>query len=112
MGVIEHGKPVWFERERFVQSFGESHGRLVGEAVNQINIDRLKTELPHPFHRLRGHCKWLDAMDRLLDHWLVVLHAHGGAVKSNLPERLQVTPGKPARIDFHSRFDIRRKLES
>ena len=51
-------------------------------------------------------------MDGFLNHRVIVLHSHRGAVEARLAQRFDVIALQPPRINFDSRFDVRRELET
>ena len=111
MRVAEDGEPVGLHFENDVQCLAEGFRRLVWQAVDQVEVDRSEAEFAHPVHRLLGHLARLDAVDSLLDFRIEILHPNRGAVEADLPQRDQVVPREPARIDLHAGFDIGRKGE-
>ena len=111
MRVAEHGEPVGLHLQHGVERFVERRGRLVRQAVDEVEIDRAVAEFAHPIHRLLRHLARLDAMNGLLHLGIEILHAHRGAVEADLAQRHHVIAREPARIHLHAGFDVGRKRE-
>ena len=66
VGVVEDGEPVRLERKGLFERLAERLRRLVRQAVDQINVHRVKPVSAHPLDHLPGHLEGLDAVHRLL----------------------------------------------
>ena len=109
--VAEDSEPVRFHFQHGVERFVERLRRLVRQAVDEVEVDRAVTQFAHPVHRLLRHLARLDAMDGLLDFRIEILHAHRGAVETDFAQRDHVVAREPARVHFHTGFNVRRKCE-
>lgn len=95
---------VWVEREDFIECLFESFDGLVGQSVDEVDVDGLESCIAQPFYGLLGHVHGLNAVYGLLDNRVIVLDADRGAVEAGFVEGLHVIEGEAAWVDFDSGF--------
>ena len=77
---------------------------LPGQAVNQIDVDRLQPPRPRRVHQVKHLLGGLDAVHRCLHIRVKVLHAKAQAVKAQIGQGLQPRHAHRARVDFNRDF--------
>ena len=87
-------------------------GRLLRQAVNQVDIDRLEPQLARRRHQGKDLLGRLDPVHCLLHHGVKVLHAKAQPVKAQFGQRSQPPGVNGARIDFNRVFAAGRKREA
>src|SRR5262249_32608784 len=84
------GDAVGGEGHDLVQGLGHGAQCLEGEAVNQVEIERLKTQLPAPADHLFHQLHRLEPVDRALDVRGEVLDAKADAVEAQAAQGLEL----------------------
>src|SRR5437868_1515864 len=67
MRVIKDGNPIWRDVDDLIDRFRKRINRLIWQAVDQIEIDTLESELSRPLDRLSRNFLRLKTIYRLLD---------------------------------------------
>ena len=67
MGVAEEGDAVGREGEDLVDGVREGFGGLVGEAVDEVDVDAVEAEVARGLDQIAGEFVGLDAIDGFLD---------------------------------------------
>ena len=109
--VAEEGDAIGREFENLVHGVGEAVRRLVGQAVDQIDIDAVEAELAGGEEQIAGHFERLNAMDGFLHIGVKILDAHAKAIEAELAESFEMFEGGDARVDLDANFGIRREME-
>jgi len=73
---------------------------LLGQAVDQVHVDRAEAMLPAGLDDAQGLVHALDPVDRLLYHRVEVLHAEAGAVEPGLGQLAHLPRGDEARVQL------------
>ena len=82
--VAEESDAIGSEIEDLVDGVGEAVGRLVGKAVNQVDVDAVEAEFARGEEQVAGHFEWLNAVDGLLYVGVEILDAHAEAIEAEL----------------------------
>src|SRR5713226_9572819 len=90
----------------------EAFGRLMRQAINQIDIDAVKAERARGLQKVARQFEWLVAVDRLLHLGMKILDAHAEPVEAEPAECFQVRPRGHARVDLDADFGVLRKSEA
>ena len=126
--LFDHDAPLRFEALRQVsigiqrdavgpQLRDLSHGagkglrRLLGQAVDQVDIDRLEADAPRRSQQAAHLLEGLDAVHRLLHVGIEILHAEVQPVEAQRGQMLQALGRGGARVDLDRQLGARRELE-
>ena len=112
MRIAEHRDPVRRHANDLVDGFHEALRSLVRQAVNQVDVDRIKTERAAKVQQTLRHVVRLDPVHSLLDQRIEILDAHRDPVETEPPQGPDLLFRRDARIHFYSNFRIRRELEA
>ena len=82
----------------------------MGQAVDEIKVDGGEAQFAHPPQHLLGHLLRLNPVHGFLDFRIEILDAERSAVETHFAQRRDMVAGQTARIDFHARFDVDRKM--
>ncbi len=96
----------------FSSCVGESGGSLIGQTVNQIDIDAVEPERAGGGDQVARHLVGLHAMDGLLHERIEILHAHAQAIETETAKSFEMRGGGDARVDFDADFGVGRKGEA
>src|SRR5580693_5527658 len=80
----------------------EAFRSLVRQAIDQIDVDAVKSQRPRRANQIAGHLERLNAVNRLLDVGMEILNPHAQAVKPEPPQRFEVFARCDPRVDFDS----------
>ena len=94
-----------------LQRMAEGFGRLLGQAVDQVDVDRLEADLARGLHQREHLLGRLHAMDRLLHRRIEVLHAEAQPVEAEPIQMLQALGRDGARIDLDRELATRGQVE-
>src|SRR6266852_6461356 len=111
MRVAEERHAVWCELQNLIHGMSEALGTLIRQAVNQVHVDAVKTQLPGGGNQIPRQFEWLDAVNRFLYFRMKVLHAHAQTVESQPPQSLQMLAGSDAWVYLDTDFRVRREGE-
>src|SRR5260370_9677022 len=95
-----------------IHCMGECIWRLVGRAVNQVNVDTVKTQLAGGEEQIARHFERLNAVDGFLHVGMKVLNAHAEPVETHLANGFEVLAGSHSRIDFDADFAVGSEMET
>src|ERR1700730_7548274 len=98
--VAEEGNAIRSESKNLIHGVGKSVCRLVGKAVNQIDVDAIKAEFARGEEQVARHFVRLNAMYRLLHIGMEVLNAHAKTVEAELAQSFEMLAGGHARVDL------------
>ena len=90
----------------------EAVGGLVGQAVDQVDIDAVEAQRASLGDQIAGHLVGLDAMDGLLHFGIEILNAQAQAIEAQAAQAFQVLRAGDARIDFDADFGVGGEGES
>ena len=85
---------------------GKSVRRLVGKAVNQIDVDAIEAEFARGEEQVARHFVGLNAMHRFLHIGVEVLNAHAETVEAELAQSFEMLAGGYARVDLDAYFTV------
>ena len=106
------GEAVRPDLEDAVDRRREALGRLVRQAVDEVDVDAREPQRARRADEVPRGLEGLDAVDRGLDLGIEVLHAHAQAVEPQRRERLEVPRRRHARVDLDADLRVRRELEA
>ena len=89
----------------------EGFGRLLGQAVDQVDVDRLEADLARRGDQGKHLLGRLDAVHRLLHDGVEILHAERQAVEAQLRQVAQPLGRHGARVDLDGVFAPRHQAE-
>ena len=112
MGVAEEGDAVRAKSDDLINGVGEAFGRLVRQAIDQVDVNAVKAKLACGDEQIAGHFEWLDAVNRLLHFGMEILDAHAEAIEAQLAKRFEVRSRRDTGIDFDADFAVWRKVET
>src|SRR6266540_1515430 len=107
----EHGEPVRVDRDDPREGVLPGLGRLVRQAVDEIEVHAVEAARARGGHEVRGLLLALDPPDDLLDLRVEVLDAHRDPVEPELRERLDLRPRRDGGIDLDRLLDVLRERE-
>src|SRR5579859_6120853 len=106
VGVAEESDAVGSEFEDLLDGVGEGFGGLVGEAVDEIDVDAIEAEDASGLDQAGGEFEGLDAVDGFLDERMKILDAHTEAVETELAKNFEMFAAGDAGIDFDADFSV------
>src|SRR5579859_6803315 len=106
VGVAEQSDAVGSEFEDLVDGVGEGFGGLVGEAVDEIDVDAIEAEFASGLDEGGGEFEGLDTVDGFLDERMKILDAHTEAVETELAKNFEMFAAGDAGIDFDADFSV------
>ena len=77
------------------------------EAVDEVHIDAVEAKFPGFDDEVSGELVRLNAVNRLLDLGVKILHAHAEAVEAKSAQNFEVSTACNARIDFDAQLRVR-----
>lgn len=86
-------------------------GRLTGQAIHQVEIDRANTSAAQPVVGRRDYLEWLNPVDPGLDLGIKGLDAQADSRDASLARRVDEGLGQHARIEFGGDFGPRPQAE-
>ena len=86
--------------------------RLVGQAVDQVEIDAHEAQFAALLDHLAHHLNRLDALHVLLHARVEILHAERGAVEAEAAQRFKRFARGDARVELHRDFGVVRQRET
>src|SRR6267378_5559045 len=109
--VAKEGNAIRSESKNLIHGVGKSVCRLVGKAVNQVDIDAIEAELAGGEEQVARHFVRLNAMHRLLHIGVEVLNAHAETVEAELAQSFEMLAGGHARVDLYAYFTVGVKMK-
>src|SRR6266478_7647235 len=109
--VAEESDAVRGESENLIHGVGESDCRLVGKAVNQIDVDAVEAEIARGEEKVARHLVGLDAVHSLLHIGMEVLNTHAETVEAELAQSFEVLAGGYTRVDFDTNLAVGVEME-
>src|SRR6266403_875581 len=104
--IAEEGNAIRGESKNLIHGVGKCVCRLVGKAVNQIDVDAIEAEIASGEEQVARHFVGLNAVDGLLDFGLEVLNAHAETVETELAQRFEVGAGSDTRVNLDANLAI------
>ena len=104
VGITEHRHPVGFQQQCLFDGFGEIDNALAGQAIHQVEIDRLDAGTAELVHGGHDGVEGLDAVDEFLHVRRERLHTQADAVDAGSRQHLGIARLNGARIKFHGDF--------
>src|SRR5882724_9830240 len=111
VGVAEEGDAIGSELNDFIHRVCEAVGRLIGQAVDQVDVDAVEAEIASGEEQVARHFERLNAVDGFLHFGVKILNAHAEAVEAELAQGFEMLARGDPRVDFDADFGIRRKME-
>src|SRR5437762_3787662 len=90
---------------------GKSVCRLVGKAVNQIDVDAIEAEFARGEEQVARHFVRLDAAHRRLHIGMEVLNAHAETVEAKFAQSFEMIAGGHAWVDLDANFTVGIEME-
>ena len=112
MRVSIQGHAVRPELRHLGQCAIEGLRRLLRQSINQVYVDRLKTDLSRRIHQCKNLLGGLHPMDGFLNYRVKVLHPKTQTVKPQLKKKGQALGIHRARINFNRIFTPGGKIET
>src|SRR5216684_1781631 len=109
--VAEESYAVRGESENLIHGVGESDCRLVGKAVNQIDVDAIKAKIARGEEQVARHFVRLDAVHRLLHFGMEVLNAHAETVEAEFVQRFEMLARGYTGVDFDPNLTVGVEME-
>ena len=107
VGVAVDRQPVRTRFQGDVQGAREALQGLLGQAVDQVHVDRAEAVFAAGLDDAQGLLHALDAVHRLLHHRIEILHAQAGAVEAGLAQLAHFGRGDEARIQLDRAVHLR-----
>ena len=111
VGVAEEGDAIGSEGDDLVDGVGKAIGGLVGEAVDEVDVDAVEAEVACGEYEIARQFERLDAVDGLLDFGVEVLDAHAESVEAEIAKDDEMVAGGDAGVDFDADFGFGREGE-
>ena len=86
VGIAVDGHAARAQGGDAVQRMGQRLQRLLGQAVDEVDVDGLEVERAGMLHQAHEHLFGLDAVDGNLDRRIEILHAQADAVEPHAPD--------------------------
>src|ERR1700732_130032 len=112
MCIAEERNAVRRKLVDLIHRVSEALGSLMRQAVDQIDVYAIETQLAGGTDQIAGHFEGLDAMDGFLHVRMEVLDTHAEAVEAKPAQRFQVRAGGYAWVDFDAHLRVRREGEA
>src|SRR5437588_2872496 len=109
--VTEKGYAIRGQSKNLIHGVGKSICRLVGKAVNQIDVDTIEAEIARGEEQVARHFVRLNAVHGLLHIGVEVLNAHAETVEAQLAQRFEMLARGHARVDLDANFTVGVKME-
>src|SRR5690348_6169583 len=109
VGVAEEGDAVGRQRQDLIDGSREAIGGLVGQTVNEVDVDAVEAERSCEGNEIAGDFVGLDAVNGFLDFGVEILDAHAEAIEAEAAKGLDVSAGGDTRIDFDADFGVGRE---
>src|SRR5216684_2635328 len=100
VSIAEESYAIRGEFKNLIHGVGKSVRRLVGKAVNQIDVDAIEAEIARDEEQVARHFVRLNAVHRLLHAGMEVLNAHAETVEAELAQSFEMLAGGDARINL------------
>ncbi len=111
MRVAEEGNAIRGESKNLIHGVRKSACRLVGKAVNQIDVDAIEAEIAGGEEQVARHLVGLNAVHGFLHFGMEVLNAHAETVEAELAEGFEMLAGGYAGIDLDAYFTFGVEME-
>ena len=100
VGVVEHRQAVGLQADDLLHGAGEAFRGLLGQAVDQVEVDRAELQGPCGLDQRAGLLQALQAVDRALHGRVEVLHTQADTVEAQFAEQAHGRPVGLARVDL------------
>jgi len=98
--VVEHRQAIGLQADHFLDGAGKGFGRLLGQAVDQVDIDRAKLQGARGIDHGPGLFQALQAIDRPLHVRVKVLQADADTVEAQFTQQAHGRPVGFPRVYF------------
>jgi len=86
VGVAEKSDAIGSEFQDLIHGVREAVGRLIGQAIDQVDVDAVKTEIASGEEQVARHFERLNTVDGFLHVGVKILDAHAEAVEAEFAE--------------------------
>ena len=111
MRIGIQGNAIWPQTLDLLQRAVKGLRRLQGQAIDQIDVDRLKTQAARRLHQSKHLLCRLDAVHGFLHGGVKVLHAKTQAVETQLGQNGQAAFVHGARVHLNGVFTARHEFK-
>ena len=111
VSVANEDDAIGGELKDLIHSVRESVGRLIGQAIDEVDVDAVKTEIARGKEQVPGHFEWLNTVDGFLHVSVKILDAHAEAVEAELAESFQMLARGDARVNLDADFRVWCEME-
>src|SRR5260370_1202466 len=109
--VAEEGNAIRGEFKNLIHGVGKSVRRLVGKAVNQIDVDAIEAEIARHEEQVAPHFVRLNAVHRLLHVGMEILNAHAETVEAELAQSFEMLARGHAGVDLDANLTVGVEME-
>ncbi|MNQ78217.1 hypothetical protein D3C85_931210 [compost metagenome] len=100
MRIVEHREPVRLQADDFFNGAGEIFRGLLGQPVDQVDIDRAELQGARRIDHRAGFLQTLQAIDRALHRRIEVLQADADPVETQFAQQAHGRPVGFTRVDL------------
>src|SRR6266704_639982 len=109
--IAEESDAIRSELKDLVHGMGKAIRRLVGQTVDQVDVNAVKAQFARGEEQVPRHFEWLNAVNGFLNIGMKVLDAHAQTIKAQLVKRFEMLTRGDSRIDFDANFAVGGELE-
>src|SRR5256714_2354551 len=111
MRVAEQRDAIGRELQNLLNGMSKSFGRLIGQSVDEVDIDAVKAQFACAEKQVACQLERLKPMNGFLDFGMKILNAHAEPVESEAAQSFEVVSRSDARIHFDADFRVGSEME-
>src|SRR5882762_3229287 len=100
VSIAEEGDTIGSEFQDLIHGVRETVGGLKGQAVDEVDVDAVKTKIARGEEQVARHFERLNTVDGFLHVGVKILDAHAEAVEAEFAESFQMLARSHARVDL------------
>ena len=104
MSIAEERDTIGCEFEDLVHGVRETVRRLIGQAIDEVDVNAVKTEIARGEKQVTSHFERLNAVDGFLHVRVKILNTHAKAIEAEFSRVSNAHARSDARINLRCRF--------